>query len=340
MGNKLGWILAIVLVTAVVGVIVYFLVFPSPSGPKDTRRAGMLDRQEIATDVASVVGFDPGDLGNAADDYAEAAAIALRERNGAVSDVNIALLDAKKGEPAEADAQAVNILREIAEHVADGARKAECKYLFVHTPKALEVHVEVAGVNRLGEVTAAVRILAQYYASNKQYDEAAEVLKDLLVMGRHLIDERTHLHIVRAGMGATNVALPVLDEVYRAQGAMDAERQAVAKYRAAFLEFERYFDVKYQIVWTARAGGPEPGDIFNIVENDKDPAWRVQAILAMGIVKFATRQAKDKKYALKLLDELVGDQDEIIAMAAQAAKKQTLEDHRGLGSKMLQPLAP
>ena len=54
MGNKLGWILAGVLLAALIGVIVYFAVFPSPSGARDTLKEGMLDRHEIQADVSDV----------------------------------------------------------------------------------------------------------------------------------------------------------------------------------------------------------------------------------------------------------------------------------------------
>lgn len=341
MGSKLGWILGGVLVSILVAFLVLRLGFPrtwralfvSPSSPNATLQEGLLELHTISVPVSRVAGLTPDASGNAADDYAEAAKIAVAD-DKILTAAKLALDEAER-EPASITPQALDALKRIAQHVADGARKKQMKYVFQYTPKALKVSMQIQGLRGLEEVIASMQILARYYLSHKKYDQAESVLRDLLVMGRHMIDERSHVHIVELGLGAQRAAWDRLFPLY-ATDRPDADKAAALRaYEAASIEFEEFWYEKRKIVWTpghnratGRSPGPDPGDIFNIIENDKDKAWRVQAILVLGIIKYAAERPVDIEHSRKLLDRLVGDPDPLIAAAAKAAKDLTIEGFR------------
>lgn len=325
MGNKLGWILAGVLVLALAGFIIWRVFFPGHSGPDATLRAGMLDLKTIEVPVSDVAGFTPSESGNAGDEYAEAARIAA-ESKLEITGAQVAIQEAK-GRPAAVNATALGVLEKIASHVARGARRKEMKYLFVHTPKTLQVGIRVPALDALAEVTGAMETLSDCHVSHKKYDEAEKALLDLFVMGRHMIDERSHWDLVSRGIGAQRGACNRLFPLYETHKKSPERVAALLRYRGALSAFSEFYTVeKYKILWTTghslathQSRGPNPGDVFNIIENDKDRAWRVQAVLMLGIIQY-TAEPADAKYSRKLIGRLVGDSDEIIAAAAKAAK--------------------
>jgi len=328
MSNKLGWSLAAFLVLGLAAFIIWQVFFPGRSGPQATLRAGMLELKTIEIPVSDVVGYTPGEGGNAGDDYAEAARLAVENRQTTIA-ARLALQEAKDS-PADVSAAAQEVLEKIASHVARGARKKEMKYLFRHTPKALKVHIRVEALEDLASVVAAMEILSSYHISHKRYDQAEKAAQDLFVMGRHMIDERSHIHIVTLGLGAQRAAWNPLVRLYR-QHKKDAERLRVLdRYRMAIVDLEDFYRDKHQIVWSVK---PYPGDIFNIIENDKDPAWRLQAVLALGLIKFSAESRGDQKYIQRLMNRLVGDNDELIAAAAKAAKDLTRTEYRLTGGR-------
>lgn len=328
MGSKLGWILAAFLVLGLVFFIVWQVFFPGHSPPEATLRAGMLELKTIDVPVSEVVGFTPDGGGNAGDDYAAAAQLAVEKRQD-IAGARLAIQEAKDS-PAPVSATARETLEQIASHVARGARKKEMKYLFRHTPKTLRVHIRVAALEDLAEVTAAMQILSDYYFSHKKYDEAETVLHHMLVMGRHMMDERSHIHMFSLGLGAQRAAWSGLARLY-GHHKKDPERlRVLGRYRTGIVDLEEFYREKHQIVWNVR---PHPGDIFNIIENDKDPAWRLQGVLALGMIKFSARKRGDHRYIKKLMNKLVGDSNEMIATAAKAARDLKIEEYRMTGGR-------
>ena len=330
MGNKLGWILAAVLVGGLIVVIVLTVAFPGHSRPKATLKEGMLDLQKVEMPISEIVGSEPDGDGNAADNYANAATLAVEEKV-AVTNALKTIRDAK-GAAAEIDPGALETLRKIDRHVAAGARKKKMQYLFVYTPKTLEVHIRVEELARLAEVAGAMNVLGQYYICQKKFADADQVYKHLMVMGWHMINERSHIHMVNMGMGFQRMAWQGLWDSSNAQGHKDKKHlETLQRYETKLITLVDFYIQKQKIVWNTR---PHPGDIFNVIENDKDRAWRVQAVLALGLIKFSAGEGGDQDYIKELLEDLVDDEDPIVSAAAKAAKNLTAAEYRKIGVRM------
>ena len=83
---------------------------------------------------------------------------------------------------------------------------------------------------------------------------------------------------------------------------------------------------KFSIVWSIVPHPPHPGDVFNVVENDKDRTWRVEALLVCGVIRLAAREEGDIQAANKLVEKSCSSPDEFERAAAEAAKKMTRQD--------------
>jgi molecular chaperone GrpE (heat shock protein) len=94
-------------------------------------------------------------------------------------------------------------------------------------------------------------------------------------------------------------------------------------YLNALNEFEAVFENKAIIFQRARFNA---GDIWNIAENDKDRAWRVQAILAMGLIRFTHTSKANTARNNKLIERFLNSKDPLEKAAAQAAKAYTETD--------------
>lgn len=316
MRRRLGPILAATLLAGLIAVTAWRLFRPAHSPPRETAKKGMLDLKTIDVRLlADVVGFRPGAEGNAGDDYATAADLA--EKGKAAIDRAASAVDSAGDGPAEIGRADRAVLEEIAAHVAAGARKKELRYVFVHTPRTLEVAVRLAGLDRLMTAADAMRVLAKYHLSLGEVDRAEGVFRDLLVFGWHMQTERKHVHAVTTGLEIQRLAWFGLRGIHARPGAQDDQRlDALRAYETAAVELSSLYRDKRQIVWSADV---RAGDLFHIIEHDQDPAWRVQAILALGRARSMLNDV-DAKHAEKLLGTLARCADPVLAAAARAAK--------------------
>jgi len=327
MSMKFGWIAAGLFVLAIGGFILKQLVFPSPTRPSAaTSRTGFMDRIEVAASITDLIGALPTGGGNAGDDYHQAVAIYL----GAKQAIEDAIIDLGKGaDTGHEDALAA--LNGMYGHISSGAKKKEMKYLLVHTPKELRIGWKLPEIEMLSEVGGCIDLLAAYHLENNRPRQAEAIYKDLMIMGWHMAAARSYYHMVTAGFGTQMTAAEGLQSVYRAMGGSFEQRvQALQEYRSAALDASRTYGDKLDVLWKTK---PHPGDVFNIVENDKDRAWRVQAVLAMGMLRYTASGRGDKKYNTGLLEEFTRDKDPLLAAAAKAARELTEPEFNLLGTR-------
>jgi len=323
MGNKTGWIAAGILVVAVLVIVLWIVLFPSVSKP--TREMSLSvnrEYQDVGVPLRDVLGGEPTGGGNAADDYQQAAVL--------VPQILQIMENRPEGSTAM-PAAALEAMKKIDACVAAGAAKKDCKYLFVHTAKRFEVSPRLPELDLLFQVAGAMDMLAQHLAEQKQLDAAWKVYERLLVMGRHLSDERSHPQIVFAGLGAQRVALHGFTDLRRRQIQKDAKTiDAVNRYAAGLFSLEKIYGDKLPTIWKVR---PDPGNVFWVIDNDPDRAWRVQALLTLGIVKFTARSRGDRNYVEKVLARCSSDSDPFIKAAAEAAKAFTRDDLATVATK-------
>jgi len=333
MGSKLGWILAgVLLVLIVVGISLTggFCtgLFSGPQSSIELMARGALDLHEVGVPIGEIIGSTPGGSGNAGDDYRQAADLVSQQRF-AIAEAKTAVDDAKD-EKLSISASSLETLEKVDSHAAAGAEKKEMKYLCVHTPKQLEISPRVNALDDLQNVAATLDALARYYIVRKEYDKGEKVLQHMFVMGAHMINERSHMDMVKRGIGVQSMALASLRFVAKQKGDT-ARSRAFARYDSGLSDLTDHYTFKERIIWKTR---PVPRDIFRVIEEDRDKACKVQAILALGITKYTASERSDIARIKKLIAKYAADPDPVIAAAAAAARDLTKEEFYQLGTRI------
>ncbi|MBN1555634.1 MAG: hypothetical protein JXA11_12885 [Phycisphaerae bacterium] len=319
MGNKLGWIIAGVLLAGLVGYLLSTVVFPSPDKPTiDTTRLGVLELHAPKTPVNDVLGEAPSGEGNAGDDYAAAAAFYRQHKEEFEEMYDLLQNDSA----ATLDIKQLELGRVFLEKLAPAASKQSMTYTFVHTPKELKVTAFADGANDFENLSRALQCLIEHYDRTQQPAEAAEPARAMFIMGWHLMNERARFLLVASGMEYQDAGGQTLLKVYKDAG--DGKKlQAMESYLGELVFPHKLTMDKQRIVWNFNA---KPGDVFNIIENDKDRMWRIEGTLALGMLKFRQKGHRgNMRKVEQLLTTAQADDDELIRAAADVAQNCTSE---------------
>lgn len=339
MGNKTGWILATAIVVAV-GIALYLIVFnPSPSPPAETANPGFMELKPIFTPLSKLV-TDPTLDADAAPDYQRG--IELYVANSA--DITAVgegdhWEDLVKADNAWTD-PGLKKLVELYECIKAGTRKKGMKYLSSYSEKELKFGWHFEAPERFWKIAVSLRLLASMYEEKKRFAESAAVIKDMLVLGRHMYDEHGLAQMGLTGLEIQEFAARELQKLYRKwKGAPADAMDPLAKYESEISCILLTYRKKKEILWdnipkTAENGQPKfsPGDVFNMVMKEEDAAWKAQAIIALGAVRFRASARGDRRMADRLITQYLTSKDPLLAAAAKVAKELTVEQFRGSAS--------
>ncbi|MDY7009977.1 MAG: hypothetical protein SVV80_04410 [Planctomycetota bacterium] len=321
MGNKLGWILAGIFGVVVTGVLVASLLFSSPTPPtRATLGKGMLTLQKPRQSLTLILPAEPAAEGNAADDYQRAWKL-YDENTEALKDIFKHYNDVAKDKYRLTDDD-VALLNRIAGPISAGAAKKEMTY---YSPEKMEIPYWPAEANQFQSLVEVPQMLFVHYAGkgHQGYPAAEKCMFDTLAMANHLINERARVDIVRAGIGLQKSVCELLEQLYDRWEKPERIR-AVREYRAGLRDISGIYTDLYAVIWKLErrqsgAFGPNPGDIFNLVENHADRAVRVEAILALGVVKLTCASKGDHRRARELINKKLAADDPIEQTAAKCA---------------------
>jgi hypothetical protein len=345
MATKIGWIVAGAFVLALV---IYFgvtLMMPKPSepvfyrgmAPDDMARA--FDQLNFPIEKATFLKDPPTGGGNAADDY-----------NAAMS-LNASNLDAIK-EASEHDdligngdsnfvlpQKTLDVLNQIYANVVAGTKKKDMQFAFRYTPKSFKVQIFYdADTKPFYNLFVPLGTLASYYLGKNDLAHMEEIMKTEFVLCWHMTAERTRPWLTLAGATTMKGILKSLDgyEQWRDQASYKREHDAIAECLRAAADLETFTSGKINVVWhkspnsTAEKLGlrPNPGDVYLIVRKDKDPAWRVEGLLMLGIIRYTHKGTPgDVKETNALIKQFLDDKNEYVRAAAIAAHDLSPEDY-------------
>ena len=293
---------------------------PKPSKPVMGLQSGFLDIVEIPEPISLITLSVPSEPGNAGDDYAQAVQV-YRDNQEEVD----AFLGSFSSPPApETLPESVH---QIIRHIEQGARKASMEYVFVHTPKELGVKRFYAPADDMNAIANVMIFTGFFHAVNDDPERQIELLKAACVLGWHLYEEHAHVVMMNYGLGIQLDAAYYLAQEYKATGQDNLADDAEA-YGKAVNGILNAFDEKMSLLWNTR---PVPGEVFHVIENDRDRAWRIRATLSLGILRY-TSTGSDHRYNARLIRRLMGDSDPMIAAAAKAANDLSIEDFNTLAS--------
>jgi len=318
--NKVTGLIVGGILAAIAIVVVVMALIPSISEPTfATTKRGFLEILEVKAKLTDVLPAKPTGTGNAGEDYAPAVAEYRTNEN-----IILKAADAVgKGESDGYD-EVMASLEKIRGHVGDGAKKAKMEYLIKHTPKKLQVSWHQDEVDHLNDMFRAVNLLGKYYRASKRFDDAKALYSDMLVAGWHMVNSRSHPYMVLVGQQVQATGLNGLSNSHQVAAGgppLDEYRLALRNYLGALNDFQAEYKEKLRVLRKAK---PIPGDIWNIAKKDKDRAWRVQAILAMGLVRFTHASSEiNAKHNDAMIEEFLKTGDLLEKAAAQAAKDYT-----------------
>jgi len=336
MGSRLAWIIAGVIGVVLAGIIIKIAIFPSPTPPTcATTAVGMLDLQTPSKPLTLILPANPNGDGDAGDDYHKAIEAYKANREGiekVLEHYEQVLQD--KYRLTDDD---VALLKKVADPIRAGSAKRQMTYYFRLTPKKIEIPYWPKVVDDFQEISYVPKMLFAHYFSlgRETYPQAEKFLLDILILGQHMIDERARLDIIRAGIGLEKEACGALLTLYQKWQRPDRV-EAVKEYLDGLETISSVYSDLYKTIWRfdPEMHGPHPGDIFNLVVNHADRAVRVEAILALGVVKLTCSSRGDRRMVRKLIREKLQSEDPIERAAAKCAQSLDREGLNRLASSV------
>jgi len=316
MGNKLGWIIATGLAGALITFVLVRVLVPSATKPSEaTTKSGAMELVSPGGDIEAIVGYTPSASGNAGDDYAKA--VAYYRENTEEFREGCDLVDREQG---LLRAYQLDKFEKLLKLIAPGSLKKDMLFTFVYTPKQLKVTAQADGRDDLQNLADALDGLCVHKYREGKIGQAIAAATSEFVLGWQMMNERRRADIVLAGMDIQSRACERLAVCYRKKG--DKDKAAAAGQQAATIaQAGKKFAEKFRVVWAAKAN---PGDIFNIIDNDADRTWQLEGILALGVLKFTAKgQAGDMEVLEKHLARADASDDELTKAAAKVARECT-----------------
>lgn len=317
MGNKTGWIIAAVAVAIISVIVIKFTVFPDPSEPtRTTRQAGALDKIAIETPIQEIIGYAPADAGNAGEHYA-AAVKHIQDNPGSWDEV-FKVVTQPDG---QLSWQQVAYLNKVLALIEPAATMQSMNYTFTYTPKTFVPLAKPAAYTDLDMLKDHLLAAWRYYTRSEEHEKALQVAKSLAVLGWHMTNERVRAWNTMFGFQWQASAAKYLEATYRKLDNADAAgkcRTYATRASSAASKTQRKYDD------LLRQRNPPAGDIFNLIENDDDRAWRVDGVLTLGLLKFTRKGHRgDMRYLDKYIAEYAASDDPYLKAAAQAARDVT-----------------
>jgi len=318
MGSKIGWILAgvVVLVVAIIVIIAVAGTFaPDPEDPTAATTApGVLDLHEVDADVTMVLPARPTGSGNAAVDYAAAGSEAVENELSIKDYYKNAIKNAKSVSPdAEAKMESIRKL------VSAGAGKKNFEFVLNVTGNKFRAvpprDFREKCVDPLEKASDMMRLLAEHHRVMGKSDQALAVQRDRFTMGWHMMNERVRVPVVMVGVYIQQSAIKGMIKILSASEKADDKTQIanLRSYESQLDKIVRIFNKKEKIIAVI---SPHAGDVFNIIENDKDRAWRIEGLLILGAFKYGEAHHKGNLKKVEDLLEKFSDSDDPYEKAA------------------------
>jgi hypothetical protein len=361
-GNIKGWLAALLIVVIVYFVTLHSHLFPTGSEPStQVQTEEFLRQHDITESIALVVGSVPNGAGNAADDYKQAIET-YKLSMGQVRDFNRAwnraeedlkfdrenireqLEDLRGEERAQAQQKLLDavwaeysldlpddLIRKLQDRIATGAKKKDMRYVGVHDGGEMNVHIETEQSSRLLQVAMMLQRVARYHIRKGEPDKVIDSLKNQVVLGWHMYNEHQDVETMMRGLQIQQTAMGMLEEIYAKNG----DNAAIARmkpYADEIEALERYIREKRALVWFVLIQHGNPGDIYFIIDNDKDPAWRKRAVLSLGVLKHMPCLLPDKIIIRRKILKLCESDDPDLKNAAETARDFVRRDYRMLGA--------
>lgn len=190
---------------------------------------------------------------------------------------------------------------------------------------------DLTALERMGKHTIVAGVT---YRNRKEIDNAEKYIKSVFLLGHRLYNERVVWQEMNAGMNLMIDASSQLAKVYQEKGDVDNAK--------ACADFQKQLDayktdkivkpiVSALVSITTSTVGERGGDFFYLARESPERVWRVEALLALGRVKFNSSNRGDQVAARREVKKYLNDPDPAVRVAAKLADELTIERYRMLG---------
>ncbi len=328
--NPTVWIVSIVGILLIVGITCKTIFFPGYDSP--TLGLSMANRRPAPQAATAVLGSLPSQGGNAAEDYERAIAIMIANQKKIDT---IGEYIARRPNLNSAD---LALCEDIADEVIAGSKKKKMRYIerqlkkfpdqrfpcarFILTKSPYDGGRDI--VSDLANLTTPLDYLYAHYFTKKQYNDALRVRKAQFTLAWHMTNEPSRAAVLLTGMDLMVGNCEQLERLYTEMGD-SAMARSTADYREALQRVLPDLQEKFNQIWKLENTQGElsspTGDIFYIIENDKDIAFRAEGLVLLGAVKyFDYGQRGNVKKTESLIKEYIQSDNPILRAAAKAAK--------------------
>ena len=322
-GNRLGWGISAAIAIVVIGTLTYYV--RAASTTSDVSQFGIdASKENVAIPVPAqgVLGGSPKAC-DAAQAYSEA--IALVRREPKVYD------DVASGTSKASDASKLPAVQRLIE-----AADCERMTLFTDDPTRIVRYGEAEDLEALRLVGKAAVRLGLVHQANKRNADAIKCYTAAFALGAKLYDERMTYREMMAGdelMGEAGVGISRLTFTMGDTTRSEAATKFEAARRSTFSA--RVQPVASKLISIdGRVVSQHAGDVFYLADRATERMWRVEAIFALGRMRYFVGEGGrigDQRGATRKLKQLANDKDPVIAAAAKAALELTVEQMRTLG---------
>jgi hypothetical protein len=320
-GNRLGWIISAAIVALIAGAFVWASYAAGRTTPPSefSQKTENFDALEFPGDPAHLLTIP--DMKNADGGPLYWAAIKTIRDNPEIY------------EEAKADLQRVTeytaltpILEAAHYATADVFRSRPDAVVKFGKKPALDA-IEKAGALTLG--------IGIQYAKQSNFDQAQQYLTASYVLGLRLFQDRQCRRELESGMGLMGASVSNLAAIARIQKNATVQKK-LEDFHATYRDFDLQRVKPLVRIITSidpRVSREHVGDVFKLAQESREKVWQLQSILRLGMYKYNSPLAGDRRAAIRLIREFVKSDDPAIQAAAIAARDLTVEDFHRLGAE-------
>lgn len=317
-GNRFGWIISAVIVALMAGAFAWASYDAARTTPPSefSQKTENFDALEFPGDPAQLLAIPD-----------------MKSTDGGTlywSAIKTVRDNPEIYESAKADLQRVTEFTAL-EPILEAAHHSTAD-IFRSRPDAVVKFGKKPALDAIETAGALCRGIGIQYARQGNFDEATRYLTASYVLGLRLFQDRQCRRELDMGMGLMGTSATNLATIARLQK-KDALQKKLEDFNTAYLAFDKERVKPLERIITSidpKVSREHVGDVFKLAQESREKVWQLESILRLGMYRFNSPLAGDRRAAIRLIRDFTKSSDPAIQAAAVAARDLTVEEFRRL----------
>jgi hypothetical protein len=210
--------------------------------------------------------------------------------------------------------------------ILDAAGKSSAQIFSDHPSEIVDYQADHSTLDQLCDLGRVLERAGLVYHLRKQNDMAEKYFQAVYALGQRLYDERITYDEYSKGVALMNEAAVAL-----ADSSPPDRAQQLRDFEGKMRDYDtNHVQPIYQALNSAQQEdiAEHTGDIFAFATKSKERVFRIEAVLALGRLKFDAARTADQDAAQRFIDNAASDPDSAVQAAATAAQGLTLDEYR------------